>query len=239
MVPKQLSSLMTKYGILVVAWMMQSSSSLFSTAFPLTSSLNVKVNDAKMYNTLCKSSINDDDDEDGVIVDVLSMPSPDESVKLMKLKSLPESVARIKHVLETSKDQQGGESVMELPNAWIVRISAQPERFVMVDVPKYSSQLKRQILTFCKGQIPIAIFVTNQNSVYYDNSSVIRKSDAHKWLDAFPGIEFVMHRHDILRDLQKVVTQRLDGYVFYVNLVYFTYLFTCSAYNTKIWSLGY
>lgn len=82
-------------------------------------------------------------------------------------------------------------------------------------MPKFSEELKEKILEFCNGQSPIAIAVTNRNSVYYSDAPgglIIRRSDLILWADAFSGIEVIMNRHDINRDLQKVVTQRLDGY---------------------------
>jgi len=126
---------------------------------------------------------------------------PDNEVKLLRIKSLDGTVARIKHE--------------NFPNSWIVRLSEDDNAFIMIDVPKFSEDLKRKILEFCGGQSPMAIAVTNRNSIYYGDAPgglIIRKSDLILWADAFPGIEVVMNRHDINRDLQKVVTQRLDGY---------------------------
>lgn len=135
---------------------------------------------------------------------------------------MPDSVARVKHVFASPiNDQTDGSGInkagdtFDLPNSWIICVSKSRGKFVMVDVPKYSQTVMKQIIKFCNGVQPIAIVITNQNSVYYDDangSMVIRRSDAIKWAEAFPGIEIVMHRHDIYRDLQKVVTQRLDGY---------------------------
>ena len=146
-----------------------------------------------------------------------------ESLKLLKTRSMPDSIARIKHSIEggsssseASTDSVGKpEDVMNFPNAWIVRLSEAEKKFIMVDVPKYSKTLEKQIRQFCDGNPPLAIVVTNQNSIYYDDAPgglIVRRSDAIKWTEAFQGIEIVVHRHDIFRDFQKVVTQRLDGY---------------------------
>ena len=117
------------------------------------------------------------------------------------------------------------------------------DEFVMIDVPPYSQELHAQILTFLNKnkknksnsiQQPLAILITNKNSLHYDESPAVytsRNSDLKLWIQAFPDIEVVMHRIDIPRDLNDVmevtmrdendeayikrtpiITQVLDGY---------------------------
>jgi glyoxylase-like metal-dependent hydrolase (beta-lactamase superfamily II) len=146
---------------------------------------------------------------------------PNESLTLLKAQNFQDSIARIKHTIhggssgKETENNEKTEDIMNFPNSWIVCVSKEEQKYIMVDVPKYSKALEKQIRKFCNGNQPLTIVVTNQNSIYYDNAPgnlVIRRSDAIKWAEAFPGIEIVIHRHDIFRDLQKIVTQRLDGY---------------------------
>ena len=113
------------------------------------------------------------------------------------------------------------------------------EDYVMIDVPPYTPKLHSQIQNHCQSttyssnDAPIAILITNQNSIYYnDGPGVVYKShrsDLQFWIKAFPNIQVVIHRIDMPREYhfnitipnrnhndddftRPMVTQVLDGY---------------------------
>jgi glyoxylase-like metal-dependent hydrolase (beta-lactamase superfamily II) len=61
-----------------------------------------------------------------------------------------------------------------------------------------------------------AILITCKTSIYYSEAPgtvySMRKSDLSLWKEAFPGVEIIMHRNDMEKDLQGSITQVLDGY---------------------------
>jgi glyoxylase-like metal-dependent hydrolase (beta-lactamase superfamily II) len=61
-----------------------------------------------------------------------------------------------------------------------------------------------------------AILITCKTSIFYSEAPgtvyAMRKSDLSLWKEAFPGVEIIMHRNDMEKDLQGSITQVLDGY---------------------------
>ena len=90
------------------------------------------------------------------------------------------------------------------------------DTFVMVDVPPFSEQLKKDIQNYMgpSGRLS-AILVTSRDCIHYEDppgTYTIRKADLLKWAKAFPDTARVAYRLDIPRDCRESITQRLDGY---------------------------
>lgn len=88
--------------------------------------------------------------------------------------------------------------------------------FAMIDVPPFSPQLAARMKSYMGiNHTLAAILVTSRDAIHYDEAQATfttRRSDLHKWKQAFPGVEIVAYRLDTPRDCQGLVSQRLDGY---------------------------
>lgn len=119
----------------------------------------------------------------------------------------------VRYVIGLSKEETKAES-KESPSQEAPKETDQS--FVMVDVPKYSDQLAKEIREFMgvNGQLA-AILITSKDCIHYDEAPGIfsmRRADLLKWEKAFPDTSIFGYRMDIPRDCRESITKQFDGY---------------------------